>query len=277
MHLPLLESTFIRFMNPGSVTPMNPKLVLIFLWITALTLPSFSFSTMHAGPNHDAKGNRSYEEERELTIPAPAELVVNAGKNGGISVQGWDRPEVKIIAKVSVYCGSAAEAEENFSNIKVIAENKIYPTGPGTNWVVSFEIFAPRKLPADLEAFNGGVSIKSMASKISMRTVNGGISVIHSGGQIQGKTTNGGLNIQCDGTSWNGQGLDLVTTNGGVSISIPEEFNCELETGTVNGGIRFDFPITVQGEIDRSFDSVMGKGGARIRAVTTNGAVTISN
>jgi hypothetical protein len=49
-----------------------------------------------------------------------------------------------------------------------------------------------------------------------------------------------------------------------------------LETGTTNGRINVEFPITVQGTIGRRIETTLGSGGARLRAVTTNGGVTIS-
>ena len=58
-----------------------------------------------------------------------------------------------------------------------------------------------------------------------------------------GTTQNGGVNVRLDGSRWEGEGLDVVTTNGGVSLAIPAGYSAELETGTVNGGIRTDVPV----------------------------------
>jgi hypothetical protein len=49
-----------------------------------------------------------------------------------------------------------------------------------------------------------------------------------------------------------------------------------LETGTVNGGIDIDFPVTVQGRLGREFSTTLGDGGALVRATTTNGQVRVS-
>jgi hypothetical protein len=43
----------------------------------------------------------------------------------------------------------------------------------------------------------------------------------------------------------------------------------------VNGGMDINFPITVQGNIGRRLTTQLGNGGASIRAITTNGGVTI--
>ena len=77
-------------------------------------------------------------------------------------------------------------------------------------------------------------------------------------------------------SSWRGKGLDLETTNGGINLSIPREYNARLETGTTNGGMRIDFPVTVQGQIGRRIQTQLGAGGPLVRVMTTNGGVRIT-
>jgi DUF4097 and DUF4098 domain-containing protein YvlB len=95
-------------------------------------------------------------------------------------------------------------------------------------------------------------------------------------GRVQGRTTNGGLDIRLAGSGWSGVGLDVTTTNGGVTMAVPADYNSRIETGTTNGGLDVDFPVTLQGHIDRkhlTFD--VGKGGPPVRAMTTNGGVEV--
>ena len=49
-----------------------------------------------------------------------------------------------------------------------------------------------------------------------------------------------------------------------------------LETGTVNGGMSFGFPITVQGRLGSRVSTQLGSGGPLVRAITTNGGVRVS-
>jgi DUF4097 and DUF4098 domain-containing protein YvlB len=96
------------------------------------------------------------------------------------------------------------------------------------------------------------------------------------GGDVHARTQNGSLNVQLAGKSWDGEGLDAVTQNGSVRIAIPDAYAATLETGTVNGRINTDFPITVQGRISRQLSVPLNGGGRTIRAMTTNGSVRIS-
>ncbi len=87
------------------------------------------------------------------------------------------------------------------------------------------------------------------------------------GGRVNGDTRNGGLTVLLSGSRWDGEGLDVETSNGGVTLSIPDGYNAELETRTVNGGLNIDFPITVQGELSsrRGISTTLGSGGPMVR------------
>jgi DUF4097 and DUF4098 domain-containing protein YvlB len=111
---------------------------------------------------------------------------------------------------------------------------------------------------------------------VEFETVNGGVSLDAVAGHVQGRTTNGGLDIRLDGTGWTGEGLDVTTTNGGVTLALPAGYNARVETGTTNGGLDVDFPVTLQGRIDRKHLAfAVGKGGPLVRAMTTNGGVRV--
>ena len=87
-----------------------------------------------------------------------------------------------------------------------------------------------------------------MNGRVDFTALNGGVNLKRVGGYVRGGTTNGGLNIELSGERWDGEALDVSTTNGGVNLSIPENYSARLETGTVNGRVNVDFPVTVQGE-----------------------------
>ena len=56
-------------------------------------------------------------------------------------------------------------------------------------------------------------------------------------------------------------------------MQVPDRYSAELETSTVNGRVRIDFPVMLTGLNGRSFRTTLGSGGARLRAVTTTGGV----
>jgi DUF4097 and DUF4098 domain-containing protein YvlB len=156
---------------------------------------------------------------------------------------------------------------------------KISAHGPESHhdyyWSVSFEIFVPRRSDLSLEAHNGGISIADVHGKLEFSAVNGGVVLKRVGGSVRGGTTNGGLVVELNGDRWDGEELDVKTTNGGIVMSVPENYSAHLETGTVNGNLSIDFPVTVQGKITRELAVNLGSGGPTIRAMTTNGGVRV--
>jgi DUF4097 and DUF4098 domain-containing protein YvlB len=83
------------------------------------------------------------------------------------------------------------------------------------------------------------------------------------------------VNAKLTGTAWRGEGLDLETTNGPVMLQIPEDYDAQLETGTVNGPVKLGFPITIAGDTKRDIRATLGGGGALVRVRTTNGPLNV--
>lgn len=219
-------------------------------------------------------------EIREQTLPAGGTLSVDASKNGGVSIKGWDRGEVLVRARVQAAATSQSEATDLAKQVSIqTAGGKIFATGPTNrenyHWSVSYEIFTPRRSDLNVETYNGGISISDVSGKIDFKGLNGGVVLRRVGGTVRGGTTNGGLVVELDGANWEGETLDVRTTNGGIVMSVPENYSAHLETGTVNGHLSVDFPVTVQGRISRELAVNLGSGGATVRAMTTNGGVKI--
>ncbi len=222
----------------------------------------------------------SHCEINETTIPATQQLTVDGGVNGGVRVRGWQKSGILVRAKVQTQADTDAQARAIASRITIrTGGGRIVADGPSTegheNWSVSYEVFVPQQIDLSLKAHNGGIAISDVRGHIEFTTTNGGVSLQRLAGNVQGRTTNGGLSVELAGDRWDGEQLDATTTNGGVSVSVPEGYSAHLETGTVNGHINLDFPVTVHGEIGRRLSADLGSGGALVRVVTTNGGVSI--
>jgi hypothetical protein len=220
-------------------------------------------------------------EVRDLTIPRPSgRLSVDGRLNGGIAVRGWDRNEVVVRAKIQTWAESEAEARRLAAAIRIrTAEGRISAeeaeSGRRSGWSVSYDVYVPRRSDLDLKTHNGGISVDGVHGRIDVEALNGGVSIRNVQGDLRGGTTNGGVTLVLDGDRWIGEGVDLETTNGGVTIIVPERYSARLETGTVNGGMHVDFPITVQGMVGRRLTTTLGSGGPLIRVRTTNGGVNL--
>lgn len=220
-----------------------------------------------------------YCEVREIKLDDRGTLKIDARPNGGISLEAWDKDEILVRAKVTTAARSKEDAIELARRVSISTGSTVEADGPRTDdqewYSVSFEVFAPAKTDLDLESQNGGIAISNMTGRTRFETQNGGVSLVAMSGDVSGETTNGGVSVDLTGDSWNGAGLDVETTNGGVSIAVPNGYSAELETGTVNGRMKVDFPVMVEGTFDNKLSATLGEGGKTIKVTTTNGSVRI--
>ena len=221
---------------------------------------------------------------RETTVPA-GDVNVDGKRNGGISIKGENRADVLVRACVQAWANSAAEANSIAKSVRIETGGTIQASGADDekNYSVSYEILVPRNTNVNLTTLNGGISISNVEGAINFTAKNGGVNLSGLAGDVKGRTANGGLHVELNGASWKGKGLDVETTNGGVHVSMPNDYAARFETRTVNGGFRTDFTALKverdekdwQRGVNLSRD--LNGGGAIVRIVTTNGGVSVNS
>jgi DUF4097 and DUF4098 domain-containing protein YvlB len=222
-------------------------------------------------------------EIREQTIPAVGRLTIDPDKNGGVTVRGWLRNDVSIRSRVETWAGTVGEANALAGLVHVDASaGQVKASGPesrpNSSWSVSYEIFVPQTTDLSMATFNGGINLSDVRGHIDFATKNGGVRLARVGGDVTGQTQNGGIQVELTGRSWEGGKLEASTANGGVTIAMPENYSAHIQTGTVNGAIDSDFPVsvTVQGRFrPQDLDFNVGSGGPLIHVSTTNGGVKL--
>jgi hypothetical protein len=140
---------------------------------------------------------------------------------------------------------------------------------------VEFTIQLPKGVKLNTSTVNGGLSIEGATASVEAHTVNGGIDATSLGGPVTAKTVNGGIRVR---TGSMGAGpLSYETVNGSITLELPADLNADVELRTVNGSVQSDdYPITIQGRIDRHrLSGKIGKGGPELRVSTVNGSIRL--
>jgi hypothetical protein len=236
-----------------------------------------------AGRGNRDRGHACDVRDTRLGAPGSA-LTVDATPNGGIRVEGWDQPDVLVRAVVQAWGETESDARDVLGAVRVNAAGaRVTAEGPAREggrsrrgWSVSYRIWAPRQTALDLVAENGGVSIRAMQGDARFTTTNGGVTLDDVSGRMVGRTANGGVNVRLSGARWEGAGLDVETTNGGVTLTVPRDYSAALEVSTVNGGVRSDFPVPQSGRRERELRTTLGSGGPLIKVRTVNGGVRLN-
>ena len=227
-------------------------------------------------------GREAYHcDLREQTLATAGHLNVDAGKNGAVTVKGWLRNDVLVRSRVEAWADADADARALAGQVIVDAgSGQVSSRGPSTvdrqGWSVSYEIFVPQTTDLKLTAHNGAIAASDVRGRIEFGTQNGAVRLARIAGDVSGATVNGALHIELAGTTWEGRQLEARTTNGAVTVSVPQTYSAHFQAETVNGAVRSEFPVTVTGRIrprNQTLDVNLGSGGALIHISTTNGAV----
>ncbi len=265
---------------------MNNLTAPLMLLLTGSALQALQPKPTLDCSNNSGDSNRAHFcEMREQTAATSGMISVDASQNGGISIKGWDRSDVLVRAQVRAYAPTEDQAKDLARQITIQTGPQVRANGPShqneSSWSVSYEVFVPSRFAVNLETVNGGVSISDVTGDLEFKTVNGGLSLNRVGGYVHGHTTNGGVSVELAGDRWEGQGLDVTTTNGGVKLRVPRNYSAQLEAQTNHGGIRAtDLPeVQTESQSGRQsthISTALGTGGAPLKLTTTNGGVSLS-
>lgn len=271
-----------------------------------LSIPVLALALAWTSP---AQASETVKETFLKTYPLQAggELRVE-NTNGGITVEAWDRNEVRVEAVKQVKGPSAEKAREAMKALRIEVRPSAgaieiltrYPrkgdglfdwlSGSNVNMSVTYKIKAPRELVANLQSTNGGVRLVGTRGRAELTTTNGGVSVEDVEGNLRLRSTNGGLTVvdaagTLDGVTTNGGitahltevdgDISLRTTNGGVTLRLPESLRATVDIATSNGGVHSDLAVEGGQKTRRSLTGDINGGGGKLFVRSTNGGVRL--
>jgi hypothetical protein len=152
-----------------------------------------------------------------------------------------------------------------------------------------------------LNNIKGPVSGKTSGGSISVGTVDGNVKVNTSGGSIRIDKTNGTVNahtsgggitvnevmgtIQADTSGGSVKAYisqqpkgdcRLKTSGGSITVYLAEDVALSVDAGTSGGSIHTEFPVTIQGKIDkRILKAQINGGGPKLYLHTSGGSIYI--
>jgi hypothetical protein len=262
---------------------LSAGLLLALATFSAAAQTAPAFTSTCTGQAWGNTASQHYCETRDLTLPGPGAqtLTIDGNANGSIAVKGWEGSQVLVRAKVSTWAKTDAQAAQMAKQVTLNSKgNTLRADGPTQNeqgWAVSYEVFVPRHTALALNTVNGSITLRDLNSAVKFEAVNGSVSLNNVAGNVKGHTVNGGLNIKLTGATWEGEGLDVETTNGGITWDLPKNYSAKLFTSTTIGSIKADnLPITKSGMMHKEIAASLGQGGPQVRAITTNGGIKVN-
>lgn len=209
--------------------------------------------------------------------------------NGSITVEAWDRNEIKIEAVKTADSRESLsmvdiEINAKMDSFKVSTDYKNWNNdGRNNNWRngrsirVEFKMTVPRTAYLDeIETVNGSVIVSNMTNYTKISAVNGGVKAVNLSGTANLSTVNGKTEADFDSLRETDK-ISLDTVNGTVNLLLPSDINATVKASTVNGSIKNDFglPVRKGKYVGRDLYGKIGSGGVEVKLSAVNGTLSI--
>src|SRR5690348_3385467 len=122
---------------------------------------------------------------------------------------------------------------------------------------------------------NGDLEIESARGPVRASSGNGRIFVSTASGPVSATTGNGDIDVRMKALSTDAD-MDFRSGSGAVRITLPADFNGDVDASTGSGDLRTDFAIKLVGRLDpQHMRGTIGTGGRMIRLSTGSGRLEI--
>jgi DUF4097 and DUF4098 domain-containing protein YvlB len=128
----------------------------------------------------------------------------------------------------------------------------------------------------DLESGDGRLEVEGVDGGLRAHSGDGHVRVRGRFDNLDISTSDGRIEAEALAGSSVGQGWNVSTGDGGVSLTIPENFAADLSLHTGDGHITLDLPVSVQGKYESN--SIHGKlngGGGLLNIHTGDGSIRL--
>jgi Uncharacterized conserved protein len=122
---------------------------------------------------------------------------------------------------------------------------------------------------------NGDVEVRDAKGAVRVSTGNGRVTVSTAQGPVEARSGNGDIDVRMTALKPS-EDMTFSTGSGDVRVTLPTDYNGELDATTGNGTISSDFDLKVEGRMSpRRVRATIGSGGARLRLATGNGGLEV--
>jgi hypothetical protein len=245
-----------------------------------------------------AQALQAEEWNKTFSITGRPELRVETS-DAHIHVDTWDQKkiEARVTSEKWGFGQGGIEVSDHQTGdsveIQVRFPHGVHIMSMGNRRTV-IEIHMPREGRVRLHTGDGEIRLRDLKGEVELESGDGHLEVegvdgtlrAHSGDghvRVKGRfdhldisTSDGRIEAEAVAGSSIGQGWNIRTGDGGVSLAVPQNFAADVSLHTGDGHITLDVPVTVEGRYDSN--SVRGKlngGGAMLNIQTGDGSIRL--
>jgi DUF4097 and DUF4098 domain-containing protein YvlB len=227
-------------------------------------------------------------EKFEQSYPFTANGRVSISNvNGPITVEAWDRNEIRLEAT------KIADSQETMALMEIVVDARSNSFSVKTNYKhwnydsnggqrrrkaeVQYRLQVPKGAVLDeVESVNGAVNVSNFVNIIKVSAVNGTVYGNNLRGRIQLSTVNGVVKTDFDRIEA-GTSIALETVNGRVHLELPSDVNATVKADTLNGPLtnEFGLPVKKGKYVGRNLHGRIGSGDVQVNLSAVNGSLSI--
>jgi DUF4097 and DUF4098 domain-containing protein YvlB len=216
--------------------------------------------------------------------------------SGDVTVTGYEGSAVLVLGFKEGRDRDLVRVEDNSAGNNVDVRAR-YPENCDCNASIRFEVKVPRAnykfdpissvsgdvevtgVSGDLQAksTSGNVTVRGVAGAVNARSTSGNVHVGEITGTVSGKSTSGNVEVEIMQLSGAGD-MEFASTSGNVRVKLPANLDAEVRMSTTSGGLKTDFPLTIEEPERGSGRRAAGRvgGGSRnLRLSSTSGSVSL--
>ena len=232
---------------------------------------------------HGLNASATEEWTRSYPLAAGGELSIENG-NGRIEIEPSDGATVDVRAEKIAKAATDAGARELLPRITInddaradrvsITTGKMSGVMIGAGFEVRYHVRAPKTAALKIRQSNGSITITGWSGDVSAHGTNGAVIGKGLSGGVDASAVNGAVNV--DMASVGAHAISLQTTNGGVTLAVPDEAKADVDATVTNGGISVNgVKLEVTEQSRRRLQGKMNGGGTAVELKTVNGGVRL--
>ena len=222
---------------------------------------------------------------------------------GSVTVEGWARNEVQIIADIEIKAPSEADLDqlaavngfifdEDLNHLRVLTtgtHDRAFMKRAAKNfpkkllnlpWKIDYRLRVPVNTDLEVNAGHGAVKLSGVEGSLRVTATEGETALTLSGGTVSTTVTAGVITLSIPVRSWRGSGADLRIASGTINVELPAGFSGDIDadvlrTGKIVSSYEGLESREKPGITERAVRARAGVGGAYFKFTVGDGVVNI--
>ena len=280
------------------------QLLLVTLFVALIAPPavvSQQNKTAESLPTSLLKRTMTRRENRRFAFGGTVTVI--GAPRGAVTVEGWSRNEVELVADVELNAATEADLDqlatvngfvfdEDLNHLSVLTtgtHDRAYMKKTAKNfpkkllnlpWKIDYKLRVPVNTDLEINAGYGPVKVTAVEGALRISATESETALTLTGGLVSTTVTAGVVTLTVPARSWRGAGADIRLATGVVNVDLPPGFNGDIDaeilrTGKIVNTHEGLLSREKPGITERTVRARAGAGGAFFKFTVGDGTVNI--